>query len=285
VVQALLDPLAMTHDRLTTLLFVCALAALAPARPALAQEPAPVEDAAALNLAEPEFRLINLPTTMLLPQRGMNFDLTHRFAGNLAQGSFGEHAKSLFGLDNGAVIGIEFRYGIAPRLQAAVYRTSFDRTIQLHGKFDAVRQAAGAPVSISPVVAVEGTQNLTEKFAPALGASVSRLLNDAVALYVAPVWVHNSAAGSGITRDTFYAGLGGRFRIGDTVYLAAEVSPRLAGYKPGNPEFAFAIEKRAGGHLFQLNLTNTFSTTYAQVARGGLPDSLYLGFNLARKFF
>ena len=48
---------------------------------------------------------------------------------------------------------------------------------------------------------------------------------------------------------------------------------------------AFAIEKRAGGHLFQLNFANNVSTTYRHLARGGLSDSLFLGFNIARKFF
>jgi hypothetical protein len=80
-------------------------------------------------------------------------------------------------------------------------------------------------------------------------------------------------------------GIGGRLRIRPTVYVAAEFSPRLAGYQPGEPHFGFAIEKRAGGHMFQLNFTNASSTTYAQVARGGFVDSLFLGFNLARKFF
>ena len=62
-------------------------------------------------------------------------------------------------------------------------------------------------------------------------------------------------------------------------------SPRLAGYSPEQPEYAFGIEKRAGGHMFQLTFANSQGTTFAQTARGGLPDSLFLGFNLARKFF
>jgi hypothetical protein len=63
------------------------------------------------------------------------------------------------------------------------------------------------------------------------------------------------------------------------------VAPRAAGYSPDKPAFGFAIEKRAGGHLFQLNVNNGQGTTFGQVARGGFADSLYLGFNLARKFF
>lgn len=37
--------------------------------------------------------------------------------------------------------------------------------------------------------------------------------------------------------------------------------------------------------IYAAPITNTLSTTYGQVARGGSPNTLYLGFNLARKFF
>lgn len=40
-------------------------------------------DDAELVLAEPDFRVLNLPSTLRLPVRGSNFQLTHRFNGNL----------------------------------------------------------------------------------------------------------------------------------------------------------------------------------------------------------
>jgi hypothetical protein len=46
-----------------------------------------------------------------------------------------------------------------------------------------------------------------------------------------------------------------------------------------------SIEKRVGAHMFSLTFTNTFATTWAQLARGGAANSLFLGFNLGRKFF
>jgi hypothetical protein len=104
-------------------------------------------------------------------------------------------------------------------------------------------------------------------------------------VYAAPIWVHNSAAAILQDRDTLLVGLGGRVRIGSTVYLTGEVTPRAAGYAPGEVEYGFGIERRAGGHLFSLTFTNTFGTTPGQLARGGSPQTLYLGFNLARKFF
>ena len=48
----------------------------------------------------------------------------------------------------------------------------------------------------------------------------------------------------------------------------------------------FGIEKRVGGHAFQLNFSNDLGTTPAQVARGHLgADDWFIGFNLSRKFY
>jgi hypothetical protein len=141
------------------------------------------------------------------------------------------------------------------------------------------------PLSVSPIVSIEGTNNLQEQFAPVVGASVSRTISDFLAVYAVPMWVHNSAASSGIDRNTTYLGVGSRLRIRPTVYLAAEVSPRLSGFAPGKALYGFAIEKRAGAHMFQLNFNNGANTTLAQIARGGQPNNLQMGFNLARKFY
>jgi hypothetical protein len=86
-------------------------------------------------------------------------------------------------------------------------------------------------------------------------------------------------------RGTVLVGLGGRARLTSSVYLVGEVTPRLDGYAPDEVEYGFGIEKRVGGHAFALTFTNTFGTTFAQLARGGTAGSLYLGFNLGRKFY
>jgi Membrane bound beta barrel domain (DUF5777) len=243
------------------------------------------DDDAALDLAEPDFSVVNLPTTLRLPVGKGDFHLTHRFAGNLRQGDFGDQLGDLFGLDRGATIGLEFRYGVARHLEAIVHRSSFEKTIQLSAKYDAIHQADAMPVSISGLVSVEGPDNFKERRAPALGAVVSREVGDRLAVYASPVWVHNSAAAIGEKRDTFYVGLAGRARIASTVYVVAEASPRVAGYVSGQVEYGFGIEKRAGAHVFQLTFANTFCTTLGGIVRGGSPETLYLGFNLTRKFF
>jgi hypothetical protein len=246
------------------------------------------EDDAVLQPAEPDYRLINLPTTLRLPLYKSSFELTHRFNGNL-RNDFSDQAQGLFGIDNGAQIGFEYRFAPVRHLEVIAYRTNFDRTIQLYAKYDAIHQNSQTPLSVSGLLSIEGGNNFRERYAPSVGATISRQIDDHVALYAVPLWVHNVtpllASITGVKDNSFFIGLGGRVRIRPTVYISAEASPRVAGLKENSTEYAFAIEKRAGAHLFQLNFGNSQGTTFAQLAAGGLPDSLFMGFNLTRKFF
>ena len=263
-----------------------AQAASAAAAAAAGQAPsAGDDDDAKLRPMEPDFSLINLPTTLPLPVNAMNFHLTHRFNENLRNDSFGTQASNLFGLDEGATIQLEFRYGVMKHLEAIVSRTNVQRDIQFSAKYDAFHQSASQPVGVSAIVGIEGTNNFKENYAPALGVIVSRTVADKAAVYATPIWAHNTYPGTGVMENTFYVGLGARVRVTPTFYLVGEVSPRVSGYTPGDAEFAFAFEKRVGAHDFSLTFANTSATTYGQLARGGNPHSLYLGFNLARKFF
>ena len=294
---------------------ICVMANLVTAVPAVAQSgakttkaapPASVvleDDDAVLTPAEPDFVVVNLPTTLRLPRFKSNFRLTHRFAGNLRNGTLRQQAGNLFGIDQGAIIGFEYRFAVAKHVQAAFYRTSFDKTIQLYGKYDAVQQRRSMPVSISPLVSIDGTDNFQEKYAPAAGIAISRHVGTRLAGYVVPMWVHNTAASldviahdhggahtessvaTHVHRDTTYVGLGGRVRLGVSTYVAADIAVRTQGYAPDRSGYGVSIEKRVGAHMFSLTFTNTFATTFAQLARGGAANSLFLGFNLGRKFF
>ena len=264
---------------------------LSTASPALAQTPAPADEDedAALQPAEPDYRVLNLPTTLRLPVHKSNFALTHRFNGNLRRGDLGDQLGSLFGIDDGAVIGFEYRFAPVRRVELVAYRTSSDKTINFYAKYDVIHQSKDMPLSFSPILSIEGGNNFKDRYAPSVGVSISRQIDDRAALYVVPMWSHNVSAQLnsllGLTQNTFVVGFGGRVRISPTVYLSAEVSPRVAGYAPNTNEYGFAIEKRAGAHIFQLNFTNSGGTTFAQTAGGGQPGLLLLGFNLTRKFF
>ena len=243
------------------------------------------DDDGTLRPLEPDFRVVNLPTTLPLPRFKGNFHLTHRFNENLRHDSFTTQLENLFGLDQGATIQLEYRFGVMKHLEAIVARTNFDRTIQFSGKYDAFHQSASRPVGLSAIVSIEGGNNFRTRYTPAIGATISRTLGNVAAVYIAPFWAHNTLPGVGDTQDTGYVGIGGRLRIRPTVFLVGEASPRLGGYAPGDAEYGFAIEKRVGAHVFSLTFANSAGTTYGQIARGGNPEALYFGFNLARKFY
>jgi hypothetical protein len=256
--------------------------------PAAAQQGA-IEDDPDLDLSvdQPDFTLITLPTTLRLPRFKSAFRVTHRFGRSLGSGDLGDLVGDLFGLDSGAQIGLEYRFGLMRGLQAGIHRTS-NKTIEFFGQYSLLREG-GSPVGVGVLAAVEGTNNFRDVYSPSLGIAISRTLGGHGAIYFEPIWVQNSNTGpdvAGIDNDTLMLGAAARLRVRPTVYLVGEIIPRVSGYDPGVTHGSFAIEKRAGGHSFQLNFSNGFGTTMGQLARGGFTnDDWYLGFNISRKFF
>jgi hypothetical protein len=243
------------------------------------------DDDAKLRPAEPDFTLINLPTTLPLPRHASDFHLTHRFGLDLTSVDFGDAAANLFGLDNGASIGLEYRFGIIKHVEAIVLRTSLSKTFQFTGKYDGWHQGDKLPVGISAIVSVEGENNFQENYSGSFGVVVSRVMaQDRLALYANPMYVTNTGTGGVENENTGFLGLGARVRVLESTYGVVEVTPRIGGYVIQDAEYAFSIEKRVGAHVFSLVFQNGGGTTFRQLSHGG-PGGLYMGFNLTRKFF
>ena len=283
--------------RTAALPIVLAAVTLAWPTPSLAQETANTTAAAAqapeddpdrdLNLAQPDFSLVNLRTTLRLPRFKSAFRVTHRFGRPLGQGDFGDLAEDLFGLDAGGLIGLEYRFGLMRGLQVGFLRTS-DRTINFFTQYSVMNQRSGSPLGIDAVATIDGTNNMKDSYSPALGVVISREIGDRAAVYLQPMWVNNTnPLPSSLVddNDTFLVGVGARVRIRPTVYLVGEISPR-AGFTPDAHHASFGIEKRAGGHTFQLNFSDGLGNTPGQLARGGASsEDWFIGFNISRKFF
>ena len=266
-----------------------AIAAAAATQPPSASQdtPQPQISDRAVNPAQPDFTIVALPTTLRVPRFGSSFRVTHRFTRALGAGTFRNLASDFFGLDSGAQVGLEYRFGIAAGTQVGIHRTS-DRTIQFLFQQQVLRQGERWPVGIDVVGSAEGTNNFRDRYSPGVGAVISRTLGRQGAFYAHPIWVNNTnplpsdAAGDD---STFLIGFGGRLRVRPSVYLVGEAAPRV-GHAPGVSYASVGVERRAGGHSFQLNFSNSFGTTLGQLAEGGLSDSnWYIGFNISRKFF
>jgi hypothetical protein len=238
------------------------------------------------NRSQPDFVVVNLPTTLRVPKFKSAFRVTHRFGRPLGQGDFGELAEDLFGLDSGAQIGLEYRFGLMRGWQVGIHRTS-DRTIEFFTQYSLLQQADHG-IGLGVIASIDGTNNFKDSYTPMIGVVVSRELGRYGAVYVEPMWVNNSnllPTELVDDNDTFMVGLGARIRVRPTVYIVGEFMPRT-GNTPGVDHGTFGIEKVAGGHSFQLNFSNGFGTTMGQLARGGTAsDNWYLGFHISRKFF
>jgi hypothetical protein len=261
----------------------------APPAQATAATQAEARNDSRLDPAEPDFTLVTLPTTLRLPQFKSAFRVTHRFLRPLGDGSFGDLASDFFALDSGAQIGLEYRFGLWKGLQAGINRTS-NRNIQFFTEYAVKDQVDGGfPVSVAAWGSIDGTNNFKDSYSPSLGAVISRKIERHAALYIEPIWVNNSnllPSEVADHNDTFLLGVGGRVRVRPTVYVVIETVPRVAGYDPGRTPVSFAIEKRVGGHSFQMNFSNSVGTSIRQIAEGGpASKEWFLGFNITRKFF
>jgi hypothetical protein len=281
---------------LTRLVVILAVAATAWPALATAQQPPPADDPDRdLNVSQHDFTIVTLPTTLRVPRFRSAFRVTHRFGRPLGSGEFSDLLEDAFGLDSGAQIGLEYRFGLMRGLQVGVHRTS-NKTIEFFSQYSLLQQREGGPLDVGVVASIEGTNNFHDSdepqveasFSPAVGVVLTRELGRGGALYFEPIWVSNTnPLPTELVEDnnTFLLGLGARIRLRPTVYVVAEVIPRV-GFDPGVTHGTFGIEKRVGGHVFQLNFSNGFGTTMAQIARGGTSnDDWYLGFNISRKFF
>jgi len=248
-------------------------------------QPPPPDPDIRLDPLQPDFALAALPTTLRVPRGKWGFRLTHRFTRPLGQGDFGDLLSDAFGFDGGAQVGLEVRYGLLRGTQIGVHRTS-DRSIQFFGQHSVLSERDGRALGLDALVTAEGSDNFQEHYRMGLGALISRTAGGVASLYAEPIVVINANPFDTGDQTTFMVGLGARVRVRPTVYAIGEITPRVAGFDPGAHQISFGIEKRAGGHLFQINFSNDFATTLGQLAGGARDyDNWYIGFNISRKFF
>jgi hypothetical protein len=269
------------------LVLLVVMATLGAVLPVAAQAPADDPDLD-INYSQPDFTLSSLPTTLRVPRHKSAFRVTHRFTRPLGDGDFGSLLEDFFGLDTGAQIGLEYRYGLFRGTQVGIHRTS-DRTIEFFGQHEVFAQGGSLPFTVSAYASIDGTNNFKDSYTPVVGAVLSRTFGEHGAAYLQPFYVNNAnLLPSEVVdhNDSFLLGLGARVRVRPTVYLVLEGAPRLAGYDEDSAQMSFGLEKRSGGHVFQLTFSNGFGTTMGQVARGARnTDDWHIGFNISRKFY
>jgi hypothetical protein len=231
-------------------------------------------------------RLINLPTTMTMEKRDVLIRISHRFLGPVDEG-----VDTFFGLDRGANALFSLGYGLTDRLGITVGRARLYQEWEFGLSWLAVEQGitAGLPFSAAlhaglDWVTLEGSAALRLN----LQVSLSHQLTRRLSLLVVPAFSTNSNIWESDPEGTFALGLGGRWMALNDFSLVLEWVPVLAGYKDVENGWGVGVEKKIGGHVFQLFFANSYGLAASQFLLGGelrLGDfDFRFGFNIFRTF-
>ena len=237
-------------------------------------------------------RLVNLPTTTTAGKGEVLFRISHRFAPPTSSGW-----DSFYGLDGPAFILFSFGYGITDDLTVTVGRSKLYQEWEFNADWSFLEQGTQKSLPFSATLHVGA--NLVSQDEP-LGAAwsgrfrLSALLslayqfNDRLSFLLVPAFCTNTNFFDPNSEGTFALGFGGRFMVFDEFSIIAEWVPTLAGYNDLYSAWGLGIEKKIGGHVFQVFITDSLGIIDSQYLTGGdlrLGDGDFrFGFNIFRSF-
>ncbi len=231
-------------------------------------------------------QLLNLPTTTTPDKGDFLVRISHRFSDPVGTGF-----DNLFGLDSYANILLSLGYGITDNLTVTVGRARSYKEFEFSADWLVAEQGrtAGLPFSAAlhggVSLATEGPGDEMKVFA---GISLARQFTRRISVLVVPALVTNANHWALNPQSTFSLGLGARYMILKDFSIIGEWVPVLAGYNEIESGWGLGIEKRIGGHVFQVFVNNSLGLTPAQVLPGGdlrLGDfDFRIGFNIFRTF-
>jgi hypothetical protein len=262
------------------ILAVAALAPLLLAGAAAAQEPGPYEPVRRDPLGT---RLINVATPYPVGARTLEVIFTHRFNQPVNDGT----VHDLWGLDSGADTGIGLALGVTRSFDLSLYRSSFQESYEVAGKFLVLEQAPRVPVTIAvragaDLLRREGVADADRPFAQIL---LARRFARGFNLLLSPSWVGDTPR----LRDAFNVPIGLTLALSPSTMIELELIPENRDLDESETAWHVALSKAVGGHIFEIVLGNSRATTVDQFlggdsAAGFEPGDVRLGFNIVRDF-
>jgi len=249
-----------------------------------------------LHFKRPAFwgtRLINLPTSQTVKKGEFLFRISHRYYPEVGSGY-----DAFYGLDGPAVILLSLGYGISENIMMTLGRSKLFKEVELSLKWLIFEQGKRVNLPFSAAISVGGswvTQSQPEKdifqsenFKFNFLLSLSHQINDRLSFQLVPAYSSNTNHWEFPSEGTLALGIGGRYMIFKDYSIIGEWIPVIDGYKDNSSGWGLGIEKKIGGHIFQIFILNSFGLTSDQFVPGGelrLKDGDFrIGFNIFRKF-
>ena len=259
--------------------------------------------------------VINAPSAETLPQYKLDARIVHRF-GDLAGEAGGW--PTMYGLENAADVAIGFEYGILSNLTAGLARSKGAGPLRqlvtgsLKYKLLA-QQADGTPFTLTVVgmnmistakkSSDPSSVSYFEKFSYRMVQDVSMLVarkfSDKFSGQLSAGLSHRNVVPAGDENNILHTGLAFRVQISRVLGLIGDFTLPLNGnqspfksIKPASANYylpiGLGLEFDTGGHVFQLNFTNTtgiMPTDYIPYTRSNWLDGQFrIGFTISRIF-
>ena len=253
-------------------------------------------------------RIINSHSTEMLRKKTMDFRIGHRF-GDISGTNGGP--SSLFGIDNSADISIGFEYGVTNKLNIGLSRYKgagpYRQLFEGYAKYKILSQSNKMPISLvaitkmnitSMVASLDSTSptNFTT-FSRRLSYStqliIARKFSERFSMQLVPTYVHRNFVGAFDQNVTVAIGTGFKLQLTKLIGIIGEyhfvftekaVKDKMKLHNP----IALGFEFNTGGHIFQMNFTNSrgfgevqyIPTTLSDIAKG----QFRFGFTISRIF-
>ena len=218
--------------------------------------------------------IMNLPTPRSIGKNKWLFRVAHRFLPSVKQG-YG----AAYGWDGPALVLLSFGYGLNDDMGITLSRTSGLQEFGLscHWTFSRRNSARALPLTMTIVAGgnlITKTRPDENLFDPSnlrfnLQYCLAYQLNDSLSLELVPGYSFNTNPDEQSEQGTLSLGFGGRYIFFNDFSILLEFVPVLSGYSAEAAGWGAGLEKKIGGHVFQIFILNSTGLTAPQYMPGG----------------
>lgn len=264
--------------------------------------------------AFPGLSLATLTTTQTLEKGTFSYRIAHRWLGKVGDG-FGQ----FFGLDSGAHMFTQLAFPLRDNLVVNLARSGNNATFEFSAKWRFLREKNDGSVPLSAAVNVgldwetikeildpdNPTQFLKrsngERFHWFGQVALSKQLSNRISILLVPGILVNGNVNTTDEDAIFTVGFAGKFMLAKDFSVFVEGVPILSGDTGAAPiggarpeggrnvfndAFTIGLERKVGGHVFHVYITNSLGLAAGQYMSGGDLDftngDFRLGFNIYR---
>jgi hypothetical protein len=202
---------------------------------------------------------IGIGTVRNLAAKNLNSTILHTF------GPVSEGIDQFFGLDFGANTRIGIDYGLSDRTSVGIGRMTFNKVVDLRGKYNILRQTPSKRIPLELAVKTSvGINTMSElgygfqdRLSYFTSIMIARKFNK-LSLQLTPMFAHFNSVTAGNRNQLAGLGILASLELNDRFSISAEYLPLFSERnRDTNNALAVALNIDSGGHIFQLFFTSS----------------------------